>query len=186
MSTLTVYMPGHLPNFPWETPRFSHLLQAMILEGGVDYQVQRFSPSWPSTSDILKYVWPQLFGEERQVCPPYLQHQSILPNCKKTEVQYADCTAPVASSQDTRGKKPIQRRHPHIVPKISSPLLEVTGKEGLLHSSSLKSLFILASYPLLFPLYYPYLSFSSDRATHQINSSKYYWNLLSVLNPEVR
>jgi hypothetical protein len=30
------------------------------------------------------------------------------------------------------------------------------------------------------------LNLSLDRATYKINSSKYYWNLLPVLNPEVR
>lgn len=38
---------------------------------------------------------------------------------------------------------------------------------------------------ILSALYYPYLGFSLVTATHKINSLKYYWNLLPVLNAEV-
>lgn len=84
--------------------------------------------------------------------------------------QDADLTALVTSSQVTRGKEQTQRDD--ILTLFLRSALPFLNSQVMTASLIFTEIYRLFWHLILFPPDYPYLSFSLDRATHKINSSK--------------
>lgn len=161
----------------------------------------------PTASLILLFVslketaWPQLF---RVSWTPDVTSPSPPPppaHLQRADRQIvcADLTPPHIPphpQSPEKSQEPSRKRNSHLKTHCHHNALHISPSLLLFDfcffilQVMISSLIFTETYHLfwhliLSALYYPYLSFSLDMATHKINSLKYYWNLLPVLNAGV-